>query len=62
MKQPTRIAKPAGREVEHAGPLEEELSLLGEEQAEPREVDLLVVDFGLREIRVHREIERQVAR
>ena len=46
-------------EVEDAGVLEEELALFGKEQAELREVDLLLVGFGLREVRVDRGVEGQ---
>ena len=40
--------------------LEEELTLLGEEQAEAREVDLLLVGFDLREVGVVGEVGGQV--
>ena len=42
------------------GILEEERALLGEKQREPRQVDLLFVGFDLREIGVHRQVERQL--
>jgi hypothetical protein len=41
--------------------LEEELALLGEEQADARQVDLLLVRFHLREIAAIREVPRQPA-
>ena len=44
-------------EVEDAGVLEEELALFWKEQAELREVDLLLVGFGLREVRIERGVE-----
>ena len=53
-----RIARDVA-EVEDAGILEEELALFGEEQAELREIHLLFVGFGLREVGIHREVERQ---
>jgi hypothetical protein len=40
--------------------LEEEFALLGEEEAEPRQVDLLFVSFDLGKIRVVSEIRREV--
>ena len=40
--------------------LEEERTLLGEEQREARQVDLLLVGFDLGEVGVDRQIERQV--
>ncbi len=46
-------------EVEDAGVLEEELALLGVEQAELREVDLLLVGFGLREVGLDGDVERE---
>ena len=46
-------------EVEDAGVLEEELALLREEQAELRQVDLLLVGFGLREVGIDGDVERQ---
>ena len=42
-------------EVEDAGILQEEVALLGEEQAEAVEIDLPFVDVGLAEITVDRE-------
>ena len=44
----------AAAEVEDALALEEELALLGEEQVEARQVDLLLVFFDLREVGVVR--------
>ena len=49
-------------ELEEPGVLEKERPLLGEEQIEAREVDLLVVDFDLREVRVERGVEREAGR
>ncbi len=46
-------------EVEHPGVLEEELALLGEEQAELRQVHLLLVGLGLREIGLRGDVEGQ---
>jgi hypothetical protein len=46
-------------EVEHPGVLEEELAFLWEEQAELREVHLLLVGLRLREIGPHREVQRE---
>src|SRR5205823_4017126 len=46
-------------EVEHPGVLEEELALLRKEQAELREVHLLLVGFRLREIWLHGDVEGQ---
>ena len=43
-------------------PLEEEVALLGEEQAEPRQVDLLLVDLDLREVGVDGEVGGEVLR
>ncbi len=45
--------------AELPGVLEEEVALFWKEQLEPREVHLLLVDFGLREIGVDRQIERK---
>ena len=44
----------AGAHLEQAGVLEEEVALLGKEEAEPRQVHLLLVDLDLREIGVVR--------
>ena len=52
----------AGAELEDARVLEEEVALLGEEQAEARQVDLLLVGFDLREVGVDREVPRQPGR
>ena len=49
-------------ERERALVLEEELALLRKEQAEAREVDLLLVGFDLREVGVVGEVGRQVLR
>ena len=46
--------RPVAAEIEDALALEEELALLREEQAEAREVDLLLVVFDLREVGVVR--------
>ena len=51
---------PPLREIEHAAPFEEEVALLGKEQAEAREVDLLLVDLDLREVGVDGEVGGQV--
>jgi hypothetical protein len=53
-------ARSSRREVEGRGPLLEELSLLGEEQREPSQVDLFIVGLDLGEVRVHGEVQRQV--
>ena len=52
----------AGRppEVEDPLTLQKELALLREEQAEPRQVDLLLVHLDLREIGVPGEVRRQI--
>ena len=50
----------AAAEVEQASALEKELALLGQEQVEARQVDLLLVDLDLREVGVHGEIGGQV--
>ena len=52
-------AGPAG-EGERAGALEEEVALLGEEQVEAGQVDLLFVYLHLREVGVHRQVGGQV--
>ena len=49
-------------EIEHAAALEKEVTLLGKEQAESREVDLLLVDLHLREVGVDGEVGGQVRR
>ena len=48
--------------VKDPAPFEEEVTLLGEKEAEAREVDLLLVDLHLREVGVDREVGRQVRR
>ena len=53
----TRVA-----DREEAGVLEEERPLLGEEQIEAIEIDLLVVDLDLGEVGVDRAVERQARR
>ena len=55
-------ASEAGRppEVEDALAFEEELAFLREEQAEPRQVDLLLVHLHLREVGVEGEVRGQV--
>ena len=50
----------AAPEVEDAAAFEEEVALLGEEEAEAREVDLLLVDLDLREVGVVGEVRGQV--
>ena len=58
-----RIAAAAGaaaREVEHAAAFEEEVALLGKEQVEARQVDLLLVDLDLREVGVDGEVGGEV--
>ena len=58
---------PAEEEIDLAGPadreeapvLEEERPLLGKQQVEPRQVDLLFVHFHLREVGVVGQIERR---
>ena len=47
-------------ELEGRGVLEEERPLLREEQVEPRQVDLFLVDFHLREVGVDGDVEREV--
>ena len=47
----------AGAHGEQVRVLEEEVALLGIEQAEARQVDLLLVDFDLREVGVDRDVE-----
>src|SRR4029453_6838146 len=48
-------------ELVDAGVLEKEVTLLRKEQAEARQVDLLLVGFDLREVGVDGEIPRQPA-
>ena len=52
----------AAAEVEDAAPFEEEVALLREEEAEARQVDLLLVDLDLREVGVDRDVRRQIGR
>jgi len=47
------------REVEKRGAFEKEPALLGKEQRVLREIDLPLIDFGLREVRVDGEIGAQ---
>ena len=57
------VAAPPGNDVaegERAEVLEKEIALLGEEQAEAREVHLLFVGFDLREVGVVGEVGGQV--
>ena len=49
-------------EAEQAGPFQEELALLGEEQAEAGEVDLDVVRLHLREVGIERGVQGEVGR
>ena len=49
---PPRASSPDAAEREDALPFEEEVALLREEQAEARQVDLLLVLFDLREVGV----------
>ena len=48
--------------IKNAGVLEKELALLREELAELRQVDLLLVGFDLREIRIDRQVHREMSR
>ena len=57
-----RRERAAGAHLELAGVLEEEIALLGKEQAEARQVDLLLVDFDLREVGVVGDVEVQCRR
>ena len=50
----------AAGERERAGALEEEVALLGEEQVEAGQVDLLFVHLDLREVGVHRQVGGEV--
>ena len=52
----------AAGEREDAEALEKEVALLGEEQVEARQVDLLLVDFDLREVGVDGQVRGQVLR
>ncbi len=58
----TRAGRSRAAERVQTEILEEELALLGKEQAEPREIDLLLVVFDLREVRVVGEVGDQAAR
>ena len=49
-------------EVEEGRAVEEEVALLGKEQREAREVDLPLIDFGLREVGVDGEVGPQQRR
>ena len=65
VEQNRRVAAAArghAAEAEQAPVLEEELALLRKEQAEARQVDLLLVGFDLREVGVVGEVGRQVLR
>jgi len=55
-----QTAEPAQTEVEDRGSLLEELSLLRKEEREPGQVDLLVVGLHLGEIRIGREVQREI--
>ena len=56
----TEQAGPGAPEGEQPLIFEEELALLGEEEAETREVDLLLVRFHLREVGVEGHVSHQV--
>ena len=58
--KPASARIPTYPEIEDSPPFEKELPLLREEETEPGQVDLLLVHLDLREIRVEREIRRQV--
>ena len=60
----TRAGVPPGTpaEVEDPLPLKEELALLRKKEAKARQVDLLLVNLHLREIRVVGEVGRQAVR
>ncbi len=63
-EQDRNRARPLARlaaEIEDPLSLEKEVALLGEEQAESREVDLLLVFLDLREVGVDREVGGQAA-
>ena len=55
------VAAGAG-EVEEGGAVEEEVAPLGKEQREARQVDLALIDLGLREVGVDREVGAQARR
>ena len=57
-----RARWPDAAEIEDPLALEKEVALLGKEQAEARQVDLLLVFFDLREVGVDREVRGQPAR
>ena len=50
---------PGNTEIEDAGVLQKEVTLLGEEETEAGQVDLCVIHLDLREVRVHGQIEQQ---
>src|SRR5262249_36588 len=52
----------SGAKLEQALVFEKELAFLWKEQTEPREIDLLLVGFDLCEIRIERNVGRQVLR
>ena len=56
------VAEATLRKLEDAAPLEKELALLGEEQAEAGQVDLLLVDLDLGKVGVVREVRGEVPR
>ena len=51
-----RTAGAVAREVEERRAVEEEVAALGEEEREAREVDLPLIDLGLREVGVDRQV------
>src|SRR5262245_35095838 len=55
----TASSTAASTELEDAGIFEEEVALLGKQQTEAREVDLLLVGLNLGEVGVDREVPRQ---
>ncbi len=55
------VAAGAG-EVEERGAVEEEVAPLGKEEGEAREVDLALIDLGLREVGVDRQVGAQAGR
>ena len=56
-----RGERAAGAHLELAGVLQEEVALLGKEQAEAGQVHLLLVDFDLREVGVVGDVEVHAA-
>src|SRR6185295_4240425 len=52
----------SGAELEHAGILQEEVPFFRKEQAETRQVHLLLVGFNLGKVGVDREVPGQAAR